>query len=65
VDVLEAEVRGRRCRAIYLLTVSEAEFFGRLGYAPCARSDVPEAIRATRQFTALCTPTATLMVKRL
>src|ERR1700730_15811492 len=53
VDVLEAEVRARRCRAIYLLTTSEADFFGRLGYAPCARSDLPEEIRATRQITAL------------
>jgi N-acetylglutamate synthase-like GNAT family acetyltransferase len=65
VDVLEAEVRGRRCRAIYLLTTSEVDFFARLGYVPCARSDLPEAIRTTRQFTALCPPTATLMVKRL
>jgi amino-acid N-acetyltransferase len=65
VDVLEAEVRARRCQAIYLLTTSEADFFARLGYAPCVLSDVPEAIRATRPFTALCPPTATLMVKRL
>src|SRR5215813_1293199 len=36
VAALEAEARARRCRAIYLLTTSEADFFSRLGYQPCA-----------------------------
>jgi N-acetylglutamate synthase-like GNAT family acetyltransferase len=63
VAALEAEAQARRCRAVYLLTTSEADFFGRLGYKPCARGDVPEAIRASRQFAALCPPTATVMVK--
>jgi amino-acid N-acetyltransferase len=67
VDALEAEVRARRCRAIYLLTTSEADFFARLGYTLCALDDVPEAVRASQQFTALNPPTATatVMVKRL
>jgi len=64
VDVLEAEVRARRCRAIYLLTASEADFFGRLGYAPCTQNDVPAAVRESRQFTAPCPATATVMMKR-
>ena len=41
------------------------DFFAQLGYASCAREDVPEAIRASRQFAALGPPTATAMVKRL
>ena len=65
VAALEAEARARRCRAIYLLTVSEADFFARLGYKPCARGDVPEGLRASRQFAALCPPTATAMVKNV
>jgi len=65
VAALEAEAHARRCRAIYLLTVSEADFFRRLGYAPCARGDVPEGLRESRQFAALCPPTATVMVKRM
>ena len=65
VAVLEIEARALKCRAIYLLTASGTNFFGRLGYAPCARSDVPEAIRGSRQFTELCAPTAAAMVKRL
>ncbi len=65
VAVLETEARALKCRAIYLLTASDANFFGRLGYAPCARSDVPEAIRASRQFAEFCAPTAAAMVKRI
>jgi N-acetylglutamate synthase-like GNAT family acetyltransferase len=65
VAALEAEAHANNCRAIYLLTETESDFFARLGYASCARSDVPAAVRASRQFTGLCAPTATAMVKRL
>jgi N-acetylglutamate synthase-like GNAT family acetyltransferase len=65
VATLETEARARNCHAIYLLTASDAKFFGRLGYGPCARSDVPEAIRGSRQFAELCAPTAAAMVKRI
>src|SRR5262245_841884 len=33
VGVLEVEAQARNCRAVYLLTTSEADFFSRLGYA--------------------------------
>ena len=65
VAALEGEAHARRLRAIYLLTASDREFFARLGYAPCTLGDVPEGIRQSRQFAALCPPTATVMVKRL
>jgi amino-acid N-acetyltransferase len=65
VAALEREARGRRCRAIYLLTTSQADFFARLGYTACARSDVPDAIRASAQFTTLCPRNAFIMVKRV
>jgi N-acetylglutamate synthase-like GNAT family acetyltransferase len=65
VDMLESEARARKCRAIYLLTTSQADFFAGLGYAPCAHSDVPDAVRRSREFTALCPSTANAMVKRL
>jgi N-acetylglutamate synthase-like GNAT family acetyltransferase len=65
VSALEAEARAHRCRAIYLMTTTEADFFGGLGYGACARGDLPEAIGASRQFAALDHPTARVMVKRL
>ena len=65
VEILETEARARSCRAIYLLTTSQAGFFAGLGYAPCARSEVPDAVRQSRQFTALCPSAANAMVKRV
>jgi N-acetylglutamate synthase-like GNAT family acetyltransferase len=65
VAVLETEAAARQCRTVYLLTTTQADFFSRLGYAPCARAQVPEAIRASRQFAALCPADAAVMVKRM
>jgi amino-acid N-acetyltransferase len=65
VQTLETEAAARQCRAIYLLTTSEAEFFARLNYAHCERRDVPEGIRASRQFGTLCPATADVMMKRV
>jgi len=61
---LEAEASAHRCRALYLLTTSEADFFARLGYAPCERRDVPAAIQRSAQFAA-SPASATVMVKHL
>jgi N-acetylglutamate synthase-like GNAT family acetyltransferase len=65
VAALEGEARARRCGSVYLLTTSQADFFARLGYAPCDRNDVPDSIRASRQFATLCPASAAAMVKQL
>jgi N-acetylglutamate synthase-like GNAT family acetyltransferase len=65
VAMLEIEARALKCRVIYLLTASDTRLFGRLGYAACARGNVPEAVRASRQFAALCPPSAVAMVKHI
>jgi len=65
VAVLEIEARALKCHAIYLLTGSDTNFFARLGYAACAHEDVPAEVRGSRQFAALCPPTAKAMVKRI
>src|SRR5262249_8905446 len=57
VAVLETEARALKCRAIYLLTTSDANFFGRLGYAPCPRAEVPEPILPSPHFAELSPPT--------
>jgi N-acetylglutamate synthase-like GNAT family acetyltransferase len=64
VAALESEARLLKCRSIYLVTTSAADFFERLGYAPCARSDVPDAIRGSHHFAQLCCATGTVMVKQ-
>jgi len=65
VAALEAEAMASKCRAIYLLTAGQDQFFAHLGYKPCTRDKVPEGIRASRQFAALCPASAIVMVKRL
>src|SRR5262249_62352345 len=54
VATLETEARAVNCHAIYLLTASDAQFFGRLGYVPCTRARVPEASPGSGQFADLC-----------
>ena len=65
VAVLEIEARALKCHAIYLLTGSGTTFFARLGYAACAHGDVPAEVRGSRQFAALCPPTARAMLKHI
>jgi N-acetylglutamate synthase-like GNAT family acetyltransferase len=64
VEALEAEARVHKCRSIYLVTLSEADFFCHLGYARCMPKDVPDTIRRSRQFAMLDSSTATAMIKR-
>ena len=65
VAVLEAEAHAHKCRAIYLLTAFEREFFAKLGYVPCAAGDLPDAVRGSGEFAALGTASAVAMVKTI
>jgi amino-acid N-acetyltransferase len=65
VRALEAEAMAMRCDAAFLLTTSARAFFEKLGYAVIGRAEVPPAIRASTQFSALCPDGASVMVKRL
>lgn len=49
--------------AIYLLTTSADAFFTAHNYRRIDRTEAPEPIRATTQFSALCPASAILMVK--
>ncbi len=50
---------------LHLLTNGTGEFFRRLGYADADRNAAPAFIAATAQFTSLCGPRATYLVKDL
>src|SRR4051794_5872927 len=65
VAALEGEARAHNCRAIYLVTTSEAHFFGRLDYAACTRSAAPDLIRHSLHFGRLCCASAKVMVKQI
>jgi N-acetylglutamate synthase-like GNAT family acetyltransferase len=65
VAQLENEAALHGCRAVWLLTEAASGFFDRLGYAKCDRAMVPQKIRETPQFAALCPASADVLVKRL
>lgn len=63
IAILENEARAHHCTAIWLLTTSARRYFERFGYS--VETNVPAAIRGTRQFALLCPPAAEAMVKAL
>ena len=64
-DEAEALARARGIEHLYLLTTTAAEWFGARGYARVERAALPEAIRGSGQFRALCPQTAVAMHKSL
>jgi amino-acid N-acetyltransferase len=65
--VAEAEERAEEARlhGLYLLTTTARHFFAALGYDELEHWELPEAIRDTEEYRALCPKTATAMMKRL
>jgi amino-acid N-acetyltransferase len=65
--VQEAEQHAAQAgaRRLFLLTTTAEAFFQALGYAQLSRDSAPEAIRATSEFTTVCSTSATLMAKDL
>ena len=52
-------------RRAWLLTTGAAGYFERLGFGRASRDEVPDAMRASSQFTGACPASATLMVREL
>ncbi len=52
-------------RELFALTTTAEEFFDRRGWRRVERSQVPEVIRATREYTSLCPASATVLAHRL
>ena len=64
--LLEAALgRGRRLslQDVYLLTTTAHDYFARRGFADCARSDAPAAIRDSWEFRTGC-PTSSSLMRR-
>jgi amino-acid N-acetyltransferase len=59
--------RARRLRlgALYLLTTTARDYFGRQGFADCPRDEAPAAIRASWEFTTGCPTTSAFMRRTL
>ena len=52
-------------KRLYLLTATAQSFFESLGYVVASREGVPDPIRATSEFTTLCSASAVVMAKAL
>ncbi len=49
-------------RTVYLLTETAAMFFPKFGFKSIPRSDMPQTIQRSVEFTTLCPDTATVMM---
>jgi amino-acid N-acetyltransferase len=65
VSSAESWAAGRGVDTLYLLTTTAAGFFERLGYETLPRTEAPESIRSTHQFSQLCPTSSTFMRKAL
>ena len=60
-----ARARDRGLRGIYLLTTTAERFFPRFGFQVIDRSQVPEPVRRSVEFTSACPASAIVMRVRL
>ena len=57
--IADAEARG--AKALYLLTTTAEGYFPSFGFSETSREQVPEDVRATKEFQGACPASATVM----
>lgn len=65
VDDVLIKARESGITKLYLLTETAEHFFSRKGFKEITRDEAPEKIKASREFSELCSSTATLMKNSL
>ena len=65
VAELERTAAAAGLPALWLLTIDAEDYFTRLGYETMERSDAPESVRQSAEFSTLCPGDAVLMCKAL
>jgi amino-acid N-acetyltransferase len=65
VDFIEDYVSKQGVRTIYILATTAANFFSRRGYTLIDRSNVPQFIKDTKEYSVICASSSTLMRKVL
>jgi amino-acid N-acetyltransferase len=65
VDFIEDYVSKQGVRTIYILTTTAANFFSRRGYTLIDRSNVPQFIKDTKEYSVICASSSNLMRKVL
>ena len=62
---IEDYVRRQGVQNVFLLTTTAADFFAKRGYKMIDRSNVPEFIQKTKEYSVICASSSTLMKKEL
>jgi amino-acid N-acetyltransferase len=65
VEFIEGYVQKQGVQRMYLLTTTAATFFSKRGYATIDRDNVPEFIKNTKEYSAICSSSSTVMKKEL
>ncbi len=65
VQELLERASARGIHHIYLLTTTAEEYFPRFGFTRSTRAQVPESVRASREFQGACPDTAVVMKRAL
>ncbi len=58
------DATNRGTQSLYLLTTTAEDYFPAFGFEVVIRTDVPDEIRATGEFTTACPASATVMRRR-
>ena len=61
VEQLIDDARGEGRESLYLLTTTAEDYFPMFGFARVDRGSVPESIRATEEFSTICSVSAIVM----
>jgi amino-acid N-acetyltransferase len=65
VSFIEDYVQKQGVQNIFLLTTTAADFFSKRGYKTIDRSNVPDFIKNTKEYSVICASSSTLMKKKL
>jgi amino-acid N-acetyltransferase len=65
VQALEDNAQAQGVRCMYLLTETAPDYFQRKGYERISRENVPDAIKASSEFSTVCPASAIVMKKTL
>ena len=61
VDAVADRAMRLQLRALYLLTTTARDYFGRRGFTDCSRDEAPPAIRSSWEFATGCPSSSSLM----
>lgn len=62
---IESHARSKGIKVLYLLTMTAADFFPKLGYQTIPRNTVPEVIQQTDEFNSVCPVSAACLCKEI